>query len=421
MSAAIVGWVVIGGVVAVVAHAVWDAMTRSSWRRRQMREHAEIYDQYADTVRRDQESAFMRNIVRQGQWEGFRQFVVTGKQAEAENIVSFFLKSRDGKPIAGHLPGQYLTFRFHRKEDNQPLVRCYSLSQDAGGEQYRITVKRIAAPPDNPEYGEGKASAYLHVQVNEGDVVEARQPAGGFTLSLSQGRPMVMIAGGIGITPLYTMAEHSIKHTPEREIRMFYGVRHGGEAVMSAQLAEWNKLRNFHLVRCFSAPRESDKKGAKGNYDKEGYVTAELLRKQLPSSNYEFFVCGPPAMTTKTIESLREWGVPQKSIHWEMFSQSGVREKSRSSPVVKDAKSFPVSFRDAGKACIWTPDVGTVLDVAEGNGVPLPFGCRTGNCGTCATKVLAGAFEYVSRPGFDCEEGKCLACVAVPTSTLELA
>ena len=421
MSVAVAGWVVIGGVVAVVAHAVWDAATRSLWRRRQTRANAGKYHQYADAVRRDQESIFMRSIVRQGQWQGYRQFIVVRKKIEAPNIVSFFLKPRDGKPIADHQPGQYLTFRFQRKQDNQPLVRCYSLSQDAGGGQYRITVKLIAAPPGKPEHGEGKASGYLHWQVAEGDVVEARQPAGGFTLGLSQGRPMVMIAGGIGITPLYTMVEHSVNNTPEREIRMFYGARHGGEAVMNAQLNEWNKRDNFHLVRCFSAPQDGETKGEGGDYDEEGYVTAELLRRRLPSSNYEYFVCGPSVMMTKVIEALREWGVPQESIHWEMFSQHGVREKSRNSPVVKDAKSFPVSFRDAGKACMWNPDTGTVLDVAEDNGVPLPFGCRTGNCGTCATKVLSGKFEYVSRPGFECEEGKCLACVAVPTTALELA
>ncbi len=407
-------------IVLFVAAATFDALLTLRWRHRRLAADIERYTTLAAAIARKDEAAHRRTAQR-GHWSGFRKFRITRKEREAENIASFYLRPHDGRPMAEFLPGQFLTFRFLDDNHREPTVRCYSLSGPyARNQDYRITVKRIPPPSDaSPETPWGKASTFFHHRVEVDSVLEVAPPAGQFTLDLAAGRPLVLIAGGIGITPFLAMIGHLEEHEPDREVWLFYGVRSREDRVMTAQLRRWAGRPSFHVITCYSHGTES--LGALERFEEEGFVTTELLERWLPSSNYEFYVCGPAAMMTSVIDGLVQWGVPRGSIHTEAFSASTVHEIATSQRAPETAAARAVSFRSTGKTLQWSQEAGTILELAEQNGVFLPSGCRAGSCGTCATPVLAGSFTYLSRPEAPVEEGSCLVCVSVPTADIEFA
>ena len=413
-SAAIVVIAVVIGIAAV------DAFLRMSWRRRRLAADIERYTALAVTISKRDEAAH-RRLSQRGSWSGFRKFRVTRKDNEANNIASFYLRPHDGRPVAPFLPGQFLTFRFHDEEDREPTIRCYSLSHaHADGRDYRVTIKRLRPPPEAPpETPWGKASSYFHNRVEVDSVLEVAPPSGRFTLELAAGRPVVFIAGGIGITPFLAMMEQLQEQEPDREAWLFYGARKREERVMTAWLAQWAKRPNFHVVTCYSDLSEPS--GPLEEFEEEGFITSDLLGRWLPSSNYEYYVCGPPPMMTSVIDSLLDWEVPRSSIHMEAFTPETVREIAATSATAADTSPHDVSFRSTGRTLQWTGAYGTILELAEQNGIFLPSGCRAGNCGTCATPVLVGSFSYLAKPEAPVEEGSCLVCVSVPTEDIEFA
>ena len=404
----------------VIGIAGANAFVHMRWRRQRLAADIERYTALAATISRRDEAAH-RRFSQRGSWSGFRKFRVTRKESEANNIASFYLRPHDGRPVAPFLPGQFLTFRFHDEEDREPTIRCYSLSHaHAEGKDYRVTIKHLRPPPEAPpETPWGKASSYFHNRVETDSVLEVAPPSGQFTLELAAGRPVVFIAGGIGITPFLAMMQQLAEQEPDREAWLFYGVRTRDERVMTTQLSQWAKRPNVHVVTCYSHLSESGE--PLEEFEEEGFITTDVLGRWLPSSNYEFYVCGPPPMMTMVIDGLLDWEVPRSSIHTEAFTPETVREIAATASTAEATSPREVSFRSTGKKLQWTGDVGTILELAEQNGLFLPSGCRAGNCGTCATPVLAGSFIYLSKPEAPVEEGSCLVCVSVPTEDIEFA
>ena len=413
-SAVIVGAGVVIGVMAV------DAWSGMRWRRRRLAADMERHLALADLLSKRDE-AIVRNLSRSRDWTGFRSFRVTRKEREADNVTSFHLRPHDGRSVAAYLPGQFLTFRFHDEAEREPTVRCYSLSRAYAQDQdYRVTIKRLVPPPDAAtDTPGGKASTWFHNRIGVDSVVEVAPPSGHFTLDLAVGRPVVFIAGGIGITPFLAMMEHMEAHEPGRETWLFHGVRNRDERVMVDELRRWAAKPGFHVVRCYSDLREPDP--ALKEFEEEGHVTIDLLRRRLPSSNYEFYVCGPPPMMTQIMDGLRDWGVPSGSIHFEAFSADTVREIGMASLSAGQAGSCEVSFRGSGRRLEWDQESGTILELAERNEIFLPSGCRAGSCGTCAAPVLRGSFVYLSKPEARVDDGSCLVCISVPCEDIEFA
>src|SRR5262245_25386862 len=139
-------------------------------------------------------------------WPGFRPFSLREKVRESENVTSFHLIPEDGRPLPPYLPGQYLTVRLAISGVERPVVRSYSLSDAARPDRYRLTIKRIGPRPGETRAKAGLVSSHFHDRLAVGDRIEAKAPAGAFTIDLKQhDRPLVLIGGGIGITPLLSM------------------------------------------------------------------------------------------------------------------------------------------------------------------------------------------------------------------------
>lgn len=359
-----------------------------------------------------------KNAANTSSWNGVRKFIVARKVNECDSVCSFHLKAQDQKPLPSFEPGQFLTFELNIPNQPRRVVRCYSLSDAFSSEAYRVTVKKIPPPPDKPGAPPGLVSSFFHETVKEGDILDVRAPAGQFTLDEKKPDPVVLIAGGVGITPIFSMLKAICAEKAGREAWLFYGVTHGGEHAFKSQIQEL--LRATPGVRglaCYSKPRASDVLNV--DYQYAGRVCLDLLKTTLPSNNYDFFVCGPAPMMESMAKSIKAWGVPENRLHTEAFGPASLKKTAPAS-VSTTATSFDVAFTKSNKVLKWSAESSSLLDLAEASGIAISSGCRAGNCGTCKVAVKAGKVGYLKRPGFAVEPGTCLTCIGVPESPLQL-
>ena len=352
-------------------------------------------------------------------WNGFRKFKVASKVEETNDITSFYLAPHDGKELPGFLPGQFLTFQIHMPNQAQPVIRCYSLSDSPfHPDRYRVSIKRVPAPRDNPSAPPGLISSYFHDSLNENDIVDVKAPSGHFFMSMTKNTPVVLLAGGVGITPLLSMLNSITEMGSQREVWFFLGVRNKKEHAMKEHLemvARENE--NVRLNIFYSAPAETDVLNE--DYHVKGRVNVENIKIFLPSSNFDFYICAPPPMVKDLRKDLADWGVPKKNIHFEAFGPATVKGCKADTGKGVSAK-IDIQFEKSGKTLTWDSKAASLLDFAEANGVPIDSGCRAGNCGTCLTAIKGGKVELVGEPGSKPEEGSCLACISIPKENLTL-
>ncbi len=356
-------------------------------------------------------------------WLGKRKFRVAMRNPENANgdICSFYLVPLDGRPIPSYRPGQFLTFEVPDPEAGHPTMRCYSLS-DSPTERgyYRISIRKMFAPPGAPEgTPPGLSSSYFHDRVHEGDIVQAYAPAGDFYLDQSSDRPVVLIAGGVGLTPMLSMLNWLVATRSDREVWFFYGARNKADHAMYEHFVQIRK--NCPNVRMFIAYNEPDESCTLGvDYNVDGFISIDLLQSVLTASNYEFYVCGPPPMMTAIRSGLAEWGVPEEDVKHEAF-QSPVPMSDATPPrqaETKDDRVYRIEFTRSDRVIEWTNDNDTLLEFAEANGVRVRCSCRAGNCGTCLTALHDGSVEYIRPPSREYEAGTCLPCIARPSSDM---
>jgi hypothetical protein len=267
-------------------------------------------------------------------WRGLRSFRVTRKVVESADggINSFHLVPEDGQPLPPFQPGQFLTFHLDLPAaggGGEELVRCYSLSDGPSPDHYRVSIKRVAAPKGSG-HPPGRSSSYFHDYVQVGSRLNVRAPSGHFFLDDGAG-PAVLIAGGIGLTPLLSMLHWSLARHAGRELWLFLGVRNRHEQAMTGELETLAKShKNFRLFVCHSAPLAEDRLGR--DYDHAGRVDVDLLRLHLPLKPYHFYICGPTPMMAGLVAGLEDWGVPAERIHFEAFGPASVKRRAAASP-----------------------------------------------------------------------------------------
>ena len=355
-------------------------------------------------------------------WNGFRKFRIDRKMKEVDGIHSFYLVPHDEKSLPPFLPGQFLTFQLKIPGHDKPLIRCYSLSDGPTKDYYRVSIKKIPPPRDQPDGLPGRSSTYFNDVLNEGDIVDAKAPSGHFHLQPDRDRGIVLIGGGIGLTPVVSMLNTLSAEHHKGDVWFFYGVRNSLEHAMKEHLEEMaRKHENFNIIICYSEPLETDVEGQ--DYQKAGYVSVDLFKELLPSNNYVFYICGPPPMMESVTRSLGDWGVPEKDVHFEAFGQAPVKKSPKvevAPPDGKNDSSVEICFDRSGKTLKWQDSVGSLLDLAEENGINMDFACRSGNCGTCITAIKEGKVDYLVEPGHQPDDGSCLTCVAIPNGKLVL-
>lgn len=363
----------------------------------------------------------------QAAWQGLRTFRVDERTFEdsSHSQCSFRLVPVDGNALPPFQPGQFLTFVVPGSAvplaAGDPAVdsftRCYSLSDAPSADAYRITVKRAMAPRARPELPAGIVSNYFHDRLTVGTTVEARAPSGQFVLDPDASVPVVLIGGGIGVTPLLSMLRWMLAQQPQRHITLFLGVRSGADHAFKAVLHDLAASHpNFDLRVLYSSPEVDDVEGR--DFTQRGQVTLDLLGPLLSSVRHEYYVCGPPAMMELIVPRLAAAGVEARDIHFEAFGPATVRR----GPGLPSATAahFEVQFRQSARTVTWDGSAATLLDFAESNGITIESGCRSGSCGTCETRLVEGSVAYAEAPSYQCTPGFCLPCVGVPRSALVL-
>lgn len=345
------------------------------------------------------------------QW---RPFKVTKIVDESASIRSFHLQPNDGAGLAAHQAGQHLPIRLSIPGLDKPQIRTYTLSVAPSDASYRISVKR-----------EGLASNHLHDVVRVGDIIEARAPGGSFTIDAREKRPAVLLAAGVGITPLLAMLRHVVyEGLRTRGIRpsiLFYSTRSKADRAFGQELSELANASAgaVRIVRVLSDP-DGAEPGV--DYDAAGRIDMALLSRFLPFDDYDFYLCGPPQFTQSLYDGLRGYQIVDQRIHAEAFGPSSLIRTSQlaatpppSAPA--STKNVPVVFTGSLKEARWTPQSGTLLELAESRGLSPAFSCRAGSCGSCRTQLLAGSVTYPKPPSASVPDGEVLICCAVPAQT----
>lgn len=363
-----------------------------------------------------------------GAWPGWRAFRIASRTFEdrSHTQCSFRLMPVDGLPLLPFVPGQYLTLRLEladpaRDGGLRTVVRCYSMSAPSVVTGYRITVKRVPPPTALPDVRPGAASTHLLDAMHVGDCLDVRAPAGRFALDPDPTASLVLVAGGIGMTPLLCMLTAWAAATPARAMHLFYGVRDGGEHAFREALATLAAKRpDFSPIVAYSRAAPDDLLGR--DFQHAGRLDVALLRRILPAGRHRFHLCGPAAMMETLVPALLATGSQAEEIHHESFGPASVRLAGGDAvgdPAAPEGV-FDVQFLRAGRTLEWRRADGSLLDLAERSGLAPDAGCRTGSCGSCETRLVSGTVGYARQPDHICRAGHCLPCVAYPTSALVL-
>jgi nitric oxide dioxygenase len=251
-------------------------------------------------------------LERSGGWNGWREFVIEAKIRESDVVTSFVLKPKDGGRVARHKPGQYLTLRI-TLENGSEIKRNYSISSGPNDEFYRISVKREAQ-------GQG-GSRYLHDTAAVGTLLRVTPPAGDFYLPETPAAPVVLLSGGVGLTPMVSILETIAEEHPNLEAHFVHGALNSATHAMDQHV---RNLANAHgkirISSFYSDPGGEDAVGLSHDFD--GFITAEWLRKHTPLDKAEFYLCGPKPFLRSLVPALAREGVSNERVHYEFFGPS---------------------------------------------------------------------------------------------------
>lgn len=360
---------------------------------------------------------------------GFRPFRVAAKVRESRIITSFHLEPVDPAHWRPWRPGQFLVLRLPAGDGGAPILRNYSLSgpPDAQG-RYRITVKR--EPASAPGHAEGRGSNHLHDRVAEGDLIEVEGPRGDFVLDEASDRPVLLVSGGVGLTPMVAML-HRLAERGDRRVLFLHGCEDGEVHALRDEVAELASRRaglGAHVV--YRNPTPGDL--AAGRMNGRGIIDRALLQSLLCLDDYEVYLCGPPAFMQALYTLLRGLGVAENRIAYEFFGPATVLKAGATPPTAPPAAppSVPVAapqgrapdveFRASGRRAAWDGGTASLLDLAEGQGLEPAFSCRAGICGSCAVPLLSGEIEYFEEPLDQPAEGQILLCCSRPLGPVVL-
>ena len=286
---------------------------------------AQAYGFLADILIGREKEIYENNALKEGGWEGFRKFKIIKKEQESSVITSIYLEPEDGQAVPLHSPGQYISLRIPTP-DGSTTMRNYSLSDKPGKKYFRISVKReTGCGKKTPD---GYVSNKLHKEYKIGDVLEVGPPCGDFYLNVNdnQERPLVLLAAGVGITPILSMLLSALEKNPKREIIFVQAcLDEKTQAFKSTIDSLAEKYSNLSVYYRFSEAVSSGIK--RENNASTGFVTAEFLDTVIPQRSADYYFCGPNPFMVNVYQNLLQWNIPASQMHFEFF---GPREELES-------------------------------------------------------------------------------------------
>jgi ferredoxin-NADP reductase len=262
----------------------------------------------------------------------------------------------------------------------------------------------------------GCVSVFLNERANPGLAVEASGPYGRFYFDQTRHKSIVLIAAGSGITPMISMLRYIDDLELATPATLLYCVRTSADIIFENELLRLSRsLPNFKYEVCLSKP-DPTWEGRSGQRLTQEFVSEKVADLNAPT----FFLCGPKGFMDNARQILSTLGVNQDRILQESFGES---KRSTESTPLETRSVETVVFILSQKVC--QASAGDILlDLAEKNGVQVPYGCRQGVCGTCATRVLSGTVETDVEAGLTADQknaGYVLPCVSRVEGTVVLA
>ena len=348
---------------------------------------------------------------RQRLWKGYRQFRVSDITRETDGVRGVTFETEEQCELPDYLPGQHIEIKAAIDVD---VVRAYSLTSAAHvskRKQYSIAVRHLQGRGPDGKTFEGKMSSYISRQLKVGDLIELTAPSGKYVLPEACRQPVILMAGGIGITPFMSLLE-SLPDGAPIEIWLFYSNRNSQTHAFQSRIAfHAARLPGLKVSNHYTSPLPSDILGR--DFDSNDRITAAIVPENLIARRARVYMCGTSEMMKAFAEGLIARGLPHFDIFREIFT-------APAGPLADDGKTYTVTFsKSKKKLSDWTSTKGTILNFAEAEGLALPSGCRVGQCESCALHIVSGCVRYLNGVESD-DPSVCLTCSAVPASDLVL-
>ena len=253
-------------------------------------------------------------------WSGYRPFVVSRKEVESDEITSFYLTPADGGAACGFVPGQFVSVKRYVGELGVDQPRQYSLSDAPHGKWLRISVKREAGREDVPA---GRLSTLLHEGVEVGSIVEVTAPMGEFRLDLEKTTPVVLVSGGVGVTPMMSMISTLAAAASPRRIAFVHACRNGRVHAFKRWLAQTMATHaNVSRAVFYEEVSETDREGV--DYDLTGRIDFSRIAHRAILPDADYYLCGPVPFMQQQREALIALGVDAARIHTEVFGSGAI-------------------------------------------------------------------------------------------------
>jgi ferredoxin-NADP reductase/DMSO/TMAO reductase YedYZ heme-binding membrane subunit len=335
---------------------------------------------------------------------------------ETPDVKTFRFVSPDGGPLPfSHTAGQYLNLAL--TIDGRRVNRSYTIASSPTRNAYcEISVKHTA---------DGYGSRHVHETWREGQRVKVSAPAGRFVFAGHEAARVVLIAGGIGITPMMSVVRSLTDRGWEGDIYLLFSIKAVRDFVFRDELAYLqNRFRNLHVRTLVSRDPETAWDGPRGQ------ITREVIAGFIPDFTHgPVMLCGPAPMMTAMRAILVDMGIPDAEVLQEAFVSppaaapvAGGDAASDVQEPLADGMSPNILFKRAGKSAELSLER-TVLEAAEDVGVDIPFECRSGICGQCKTTLIAGRVTMEVQDALSAADrlkGLILACQARAVQDIEV-
>ena len=341
-------------------------------------------------------------------WRG--QLRVGSIVTETPSVKTFRLLPSSGDRFMPFtfLPGQFLNVAFWI--GGARMNRSYSISSSPmQREHVDVTVKR------EPR---GAVSRHINDLLKVGNQIEAGGPVGRFTFTGTEAESVVLIAGGVGITPMMSIAHYLTERSWAGDIFFIYSCRAPADFIFANEIEALQRVNpKLHVAVTMSGSEGTDWKGLRGR------LTKELLTQTVPDlASRRVHLCGPLLMMGSIKAVLAELGVPADRVKTESFGPT------RPVPTAAGTTAKPtapatgplVTFSKNSKSAKTHVDQ-TVLELSEELSIGIQNSCRVGTCGVCKVKMTSGEVAMAVEDALDPDDktnGIILACQAVPKTDI---
>ncbi|WP_164736412.1 molybdopterin-dependent oxidoreductase [Rhizobium vallis] len=343
-------------------------------------------------------------------WRGFRDMQVVRTQRVADEVTAIWIQASDGGVLPDYQPGQHITVQTDDPNSGEQLIRCYSLVGSAveeGRKTYQIAVRFVPRPHNRPDLPDGRMSSVMNRHLSVDHKIQVQAPSGRFVIPAESARPIVLVAGGIGITPMICYLETIATLAQQPRVHLVYANRSRETEAFADRLTELKaRIPSLTITRVWEAGEGELPYGVRVGFASVTDILVDDL-KEAP----EVFFCGPPPMTAALRKALIEAGDSSELVLEEAFTAvQGDVSKLPEGP-------FKITFAKSDKTVIWKRENGSLLELAEAQGIKITNGCRAGQCESCEVRILGGECTHRIEVNHDGGE-TCLACQAVPTADL---